>query len=1061
MKKLYSIMGTLALAGTAMAQTSLPNAIATINFEGVQSPADLGAELVGAGEFKQSADSNFGVYYQNNPEGSLTTHGNYLIIPTQGFVSCHSKSSEVFSIGFWINGYVANEKQGTGTSGHYYSTAIAAYSQANSYKTFSWPMFSARTRGILQINCNGWSDYVNEENVNGANVESNEWIQTKQVEGTVTDAEGNEVPGMVNTAFDENWHYVTLTFNGINAKFYVDGEIKNEWNASNNNYSFPSVTDALDALYLGDCGPFFNDKDGAYAYDDIAMYATELTQDQIDLIIRIKRNEITEDDRISIAQAQLDAAKTELSDYCANLGDTFLSINNDVLDWLMASAEEGGIGDAYDYKNVDDINAAISNITKKQNDVNVIVNAHNEGMKTINFYSDMANNTMYAGAENFKTAIDEAKKAINNPTSTDAVAQAIAALESAKAEYLFTQTLPADNSGFDVTRMIDNPWFCDETIEPSVDAQGNATYAEANPGCSKGAWENTCTLTDNKDCTMYYTQGRTTWNNFHSSTAVGGILDVHQTINGLKPGYYSVCADMVSSAAATDNHIFATANGVTKVSSIFGGNGWDAISAGVGAWETLTTDKVLVGEDGKLTIGATATTNGTAYAGWYCVTNFQLRYFGTEYDFSNDVTAKKEEAENAMSQLILFGDKKNAVNSINEISASNDIDYDKVAKFTSLIASINDTYAQEMAFTAGEDIKALAENEENETIKAIYKSASDEINTAVKGDDATVEILPSLNTLYSAYLSYADAAAAALNWGTEAATAEVNSQVADINGATTDKLADNKEKLIAIMKASITEFQASEDNPKDISGLINNPSFTGDSNAGWTISGDCANWYSECEFYNNNFDIHQIITSLPAGAYRVTVQGFYRDGGRDTAVEHYNNVDEEGNNGFIANAQLYANEMKSPLSSLGASNIIGDSNIETTHADGSTYAWYQPNADTAESTDIISYPDGMNSAQFCFDKGLYADNKVDIVLSETGDLKIGIEKQTTINTDWAIFDNFKLYYLGSEAPTCIESTPSNAAASAIYNAAGVRVSSLKKGINIVRMSDGTIKKILK
>lgn len=1062
MKKFYSLMGMLFTTGVAMAQTTLPNAVATINFEGVQSAADLSAEQVGAGEFRQSSDSNFGIYYQNNPEGLLTTHANYLIIPTQGLVRSHAKSNEQFSIGFWINAFVANEKQGMKSTGHYFSTAIAAYSQANSYKTFSWPMFSARTRGILQINCNGWSDYVNSENVNGTNVESNDWIKTKQVEdGVTTDEDGNEVPNMVDTDFDANWHYVTLTFNGINAKFYVDGEIMNEWNATVNNYSFPSVTDALDALYLGDCGPFFNDKDGAYAYDDIAMYATELTHDQIDLIMRIKLNQLTEDDRLAVAQAQLDATKTELSDYCADLGDTFLSVNNDVLDWLEASVEEGGIGDAYEYTNVEDINKAIASITKKQNEVDVIVGAYNSAMKTINYYSELADNTMYGGADTFKSALDNAKTAISNPTSTDAISQAMEGVESAKAAYLFTQTLPADNSGIDVTRMIDNPWFCDEASEPALDEEGNATYAETSPACMKGAWENICTLADNKDCTMYYTQGRTTWNNFHSSTAVGGILDVHQTISGLKAGYYSVSADMVSSAAATDNHLYATASGVTKVSAIFGGNGWDGVAAGVGKWETLTTDKVLVGEDGKLTIGATATTNGTAYAGWYCVTNFKLRYFGTEYDFSADVTAKTEEAESAMSQLILFGDKKNAVNNINKIAASNETDYSKVAKLTDLIATINDTYAQEIAFTAGNDIKALAENEENETVKAIYKSGSDDINNAVASDEATVEILPQLNTLYSAYLAYADAATAALNWGTESATAEVKSQVAGISGATAESLADNKAKLIAIMKASITEFEASEDNPKDISGLITNPSFNGDSNAGWTITGNCANWYSECEFYNTNFDIHQLITSLPAGSYRVTVQGFYRDGGRDTAVEHYNNVDEEGNNAFIANTRLYANGMAGALSSLGASKLVGDSNIATTHADGTTYAWYQPNADTAESTDIISYPDGMNSAQFCFDKGLYADNKVDIVLTETSDLKIGIAKDTTIATDWAIFDNFKLFYLGSEAPTCITRTTSKAATTAIYNAAGVRTNSLSKGINIVRMADGTVKKIRK
>lgn len=205
---------------------SLPRPVWTCDFEGVAAAADLNAELVGSGLFLQSADANFGTYYQNNPDGALLSHKNYLIIPTQAFVNSQANSKEQLSIGLWINASVANEKQGMDAAGHYYSTLIAAYSRSDSYKGFTWPMFSARTRGTLQINCAGWSDYVASENVTGTNVESNAWIATKQVPTGEVDEEGNEI--LANTDFDDNWHYVTLTFNGINAKYYVDGEIINE-----------------------------------------------------------------------------------------------------------------------------------------------------------------------------------------------------------------------------------------------------------------------------------------------------------------------------------------------------------------------------------------------------------------------------------------------------------------------------------------------------------------------------------------------------------------------------------------------------------------------------------------------------------------------------------------------------------------------------------------------------------------------------------------------------------------------------------------------------------------
>ncbi len=119
MRKSLLTLAASALAVSLQAQT-LPSPVYSIDFEGVSSAQDLGAELVGAGLFLQSEDQNFGTYYQNNPEGVIASHQNYLIIPTAAFADCQAKSNEQFSIAFWMNGYVANEKQGTDANGHYF-----------------------------------------------------------------------------------------------------------------------------------------------------------------------------------------------------------------------------------------------------------------------------------------------------------------------------------------------------------------------------------------------------------------------------------------------------------------------------------------------------------------------------------------------------------------------------------------------------------------------------------------------------------------------------------------------------------------------------------------------------------------------------------------------------------------------------------------------------------------------------------------------------------------------------------------------------------------------------
>lgn len=1043
MKKIYTFLAAVAIASTTNAQTTLPRALYTLDFEGITKPEDIKAEQVGKGLFLQSSIPSFGTYYQNNPDVEAGSHKNYLIVPTQGFKESNEKSQTEFSIGMWINAYVANKS----SVNHYYSTVLSAYSSTDSYKNFSWPMFSARERQTLQINCAGWSDYTPEENVNGANAESTEWNLIKMYDSENKDEEGNVITE--DKGFDDNWHYLVFTFNGINAKYYVDGVVKNEWNATNNNYCFPSAMAVLNNLYLGDCGPFWQDQDGAYAYDDINFYSSVLTQEQQELIMNIKFGNIGDEERFVIAQNQIATEMEEEQRYAGEIIELGFSTLAEQLDNYIASI------DLSELTTMESINALSSEIKAKHEAIAEVVNAYKEAYAKFMYYTEVKNNTMYAGASQFGTVLEASLNAINNATTVDVIKSAVSTAEEAKMAYLFSQDIP-ENGAIEVTRAIDNPWFCDEAIEPTVNENGIAAYPVENPATQKGAWENFTSenLLGSTDCTMYYTQGRTTWNSFHSSTAANGILDIHQTISGLPAGYYIVKADMVSSADATNNHIYATSNDVTKVSKTFQGNGWDGISEGVGAWETLTTDKVRVGEDGILTIGATATTEGIAYKGWYCVTNFRLFYTGTTADLDADLAEKEQEVTSASGNIKYEGNKTLVNNKFNAIKTSEDDTYTKISKLTDLIAEINTITAKENSFNTIASLEDLRKNSEGE-VKDVYNHAISEINKSIE-NGATAYDFDALNALGGAYTSYAATIKATIEWGTASATNEAKSQVSALAAETEETLAEKKVSLISIMKSSISEFSASEAEPKDITGVIANPSFDNDSYAGWTIAkGTSGNYYAECEFFNQNFDIFQTVEGLPAGTYRVTVQGYYRDGGREESVNNYGTIiteeDETTHNLFTANAVLYANNVTSVMMSLGADSIVGDENIISAN-------WYQPHPEY-EPNESVSYPDDMNSANHCFNNGKYANNQVTVYLSEAGDLTFGIKKEKTIANDWTIFDNFKLLYLGQEAPTAIENANSTVASpSAIYSISGVRSNTYSKGINIIRMSDGTVVK---
>ena len=120
---------------------------------------------------------------------------------------------------------------------------------------------------------------------------------------------------------------------------------------------------------------------------------------------------------------------------------------------------------------------------------------------------------------------------------------------------------------------------------------------------------------------------------------------------------------------------------------------------------------------------------------------------------------------------------------------------------------------------------------------------------------------------------------------------------------------------------------------------------------------------------------------------------------------------------------------------------------------------------TGEEIGEISYF-FANSMEGAFDRFYKSPdsyiNTVDVMLTEGENLTIGLVKNVLISNDWTIFDNFKLFYLGTETPTAVSSV--NAAASEVkevYNAAGVRTNGMRSGVNIVKMSDGSVKKVVK
>lgn len=111
----------------------------------------------------------------------------------------------------------------------------------------------------------------------------------------------------------------------------------------------------------------------------------------------------------------------------------------------------------------------------------------------------------------------------------------------------------------------------------------------------------------------------------------------------------------------------------------------------------------------------------------------------------------------------------------------------------------------------------------------------------------------------------------------------------------------------------------------------------------------------------SSYDIHQSLTGLPNGVYQLRAQGFYKAGAGEGVV-----------------AKLYAGNTETPLKSV---------------EDGSA-------------------PTNCEGAGNAFNNGEYR-NAVTVEVTD-GSLRIGIKAEGADAAAWCVFDNFELYYYGTE-----------------------------------------------
>lgn len=456
--------------------------------------------------------------------------------------------------------------------------------------------------------------------------------------------------------------------------------------------------------------------------------------------------------------------------------------------------------------------------------------------------------------------------------------------------------------------------------------------------------------------------------------------------------------------------------------------------------EAYTVTVPMFVEGGTLRIGVREKrrpSNGTA--DWAIWDNFRLKYIGGKGEALNVVTTP------------LIAKAAGLLDSKMNADVRTQLEAAKTALETeATVPGIHTLSAAiEAANTSIEAYKPLKEAIDNAQTRYEKNEASSTTSETAKG-------------LYNA----AVATAQGIYDNGTAADAEIPAAIKALNEGVTKYVIND---IIA---------DASEAKPADITKVIANSDFATMSSTGWdvkdgTMGFQSGNNVEAGEFFNCTFNLQQTLVGLPAGMYRLTTQAFYRNGSDASAkVDDSDQLKYDVNE----NAYLYFSDKEIPTEE---GKKVATELPETKQAIKTITAhkiaedtWnsvgLSDNGGLKKMDDGMYIPDNMITAQAFFksDAGSAYDSKpLNFNYDGNSDFRIGLIKNVTVTNDWTIVKNFKLYYLGVD-PTGISEivTDANAVATKIYNASGMQIGKLQKGINIIEtvMKDGSkkVKKVV-
>lgn len=479
------------------------------------------------------------------------------------------------------------------------------------------------------------------------------------------------------------------------------------------------------------------------------------------------------------------------------------------------------------------------------------------------------------------------------------------AAKAAKIAYLLSGGYSAANPA-DLTCLINYPNMRKSSTDPS-DNTGFTDELIYSADTLLGGWK--YTIPNGKYVANRYMRGMTCMQFWAGAP---NTIDLHQEITDLPNGLYTVSAMFnTTTGRENDQHTYGTSGGATSVSPNIPVDGlWpvdgsdDAIVAN--DWDTLTTDKVLV-SDGTLIIGAASNViegdGGIGDKGWFCITGFKLKYYGSDTsELVKDLAAKQTAATAMADTMKLKGDKAallKAIEASKEASLTTDAALAIINAGISQATISNDKYNTFVGSTVPSYMNqvdtTVADN------KAMMETVQAAINSKLAADTANYKMLTAMKAMLSNYATQITLISTSKTAYTQYSTSKyyadfmtvLNNQIAAMKA---DALsAETLTQYAAVINDYVKAMQLENvmSNPgenDDMTFLITNPTTTNSDNAavpeGWTINKGVGNVYTDTKkidatvnhavFLSWNgaagtvlYNATQTLKNIPNGTYRL------------------------------------------------------------------------------------------------------------------------------------------------------------------------------------------------